>query len=63
LSGGAKKLVNSSTINYGRLYTVETNVKVRDVGDLDIDSRRVLIRNLMGLVIYRQLFLKSFPPG
>jgi hypothetical protein len=44
LSRGAEKLVNPSYINYGRVYTVETNVKVKDVGDLDTDSRRLLRR-------------------
>jgi hypothetical protein len=42
LSRGAEKLVNPSFVNYGRVYTVETNVKVKDVGDLDSDSKRLL---------------------
>ncbi|PVH81155.1 hypothetical protein DL98DRAFT_417097, partial [Cadophora sp. DSE1049] len=42
LSKGAEKLGNPSYLNYGRVYTVETNVKVKDVGDLDTESRRLL---------------------
>jgi hypothetical protein len=42
LSPGADKLINPSYINYGRVYTVETNVKVKDVGELNSDSRRLL---------------------
>jgi len=44
LSKGAEQLVNSSLVNYARVYTVETNVKVKDVGDLDSDSRKLLRR-------------------
>jgi hypothetical protein len=29
-------------VNYARIYTVEMNVKVKDVGDLDPESKRVL---------------------
>ncbi|KAH6688849.1 hypothetical protein BKA61DRAFT_305065 [Leptodontidium sp. MPI-SDFR-AT-0119] len=42
LSKGAEKLVNPSYLNYGRVYTVETNVKVRDVGKLDDASKKLL---------------------
>ncbi|KAG4435135.1 hypothetical protein IFR05_009367, partial [Cadophora sp. M221] len=42
LSKGAEKLVNPSYLNYGRVYTVETNVKVRDVGELDDASKKLL---------------------
>ncbi|KAH7348837.1 hypothetical protein BKA65DRAFT_477219 [Rhexocercosporidium sp. MPI-PUGE-AT-0058] len=42
LSKGAEKLVNPSYLNYGRVYTVETNVKVRDVGELDEPSKKLL---------------------
>ena len=44
LSPKAEKIVNPSYINYGRAYTVETNVKVRDVGELDSSSRRRLVK-------------------
>ena len=44
LSKGAEKLINPSLINYGRVYCVETNVKVKDVGDLDYDSKKLLRR-------------------
>jgi hypothetical protein len=44
LSKGAEKLKNPSLINYGRVYSVETNVKVKDVGDLDSDSKKLLRR-------------------
>ena len=36
---------DSSLINYGRVYTVETNVKVKEIGDLDSQSRRNLLAN------------------
>ncbi|KAH8591814.1 hypothetical protein B0O99DRAFT_690362 [Bisporella sp. PMI_857] len=35
-------LCDPSLINYGRVYTVETNVKVKEVGDLDSSSRATL---------------------
>ncbi|KAH6711970.1 hypothetical protein BKA61DRAFT_675769 [Leptodontidium sp. MPI-SDFR-AT-0119] len=38
----ADKITNPTYINYGRVYTVETNVKVRDVGVLDSESLRLL---------------------
>ncbi|KAG9230901.1 hypothetical protein BJ875DRAFT_384153, partial [Amylocarpus encephaloides] len=42
LSKGAEHLRDPSLINYGCPYTVETNVKVMDVGTLDGDSLRLL---------------------
>ena len=36
-------LRDPSLINYGRVYTVETNVKVKEVGDLDSRSRKDLL--------------------
>jgi len=41
LSKGAKPL-SPSFVNYGKAYTVETNVKVKDVGELDSASRKLL---------------------
>jgi hypothetical protein len=42
LSRGATALGNPSYINYGRVYTVHTNVKVKDVGELDSESKKHL---------------------
>lgn len=42
LSKGAANLTDPSLVNYGRVYTVETNVKVKDVGMLDSESRKSL---------------------
>jgi hypothetical protein len=42
LASGARELDRRSYINYGRPYTVQTNVKVKDVGELDSASRRLL---------------------
>lgn len=55
LSKGAEKLCNPSYLNYGRAYTVETNVKVKDVGDLDTESRRLL------RAYYREVHFRDFP--
>ncbi|KAG4420851.1 hypothetical protein IFR04_006033 [Cadophora malorum] len=55
LSKGAEKLGNPSYLNYGRVYTVETNVKVKDVGDLDTESRRLL------RAYYREVHFRDFP--
>ncbi|KAK0118624.1 hypothetical protein ONS96_011714 [Cadophora gregata f. sp. sojae] len=55
LSKGAEKLGNPSYLNYGRVYTVETNVKVKDVGDLDTESRRLL------RTYYREVHFRDFP--
>ena len=43
LSKGAATLKDPSLVNYGKVYTVETNVKVKDVGVLDKDSEEVLL--------------------
>lgn len=42
LSKGAPPLSENSLVNYGKVYTVETNVKVKDIGDLDRESRQTL---------------------
>ena len=42
LSKGAEPLRDPSLINYGCMYTVETNVKVMDVGTLEADSLGLL---------------------
>lgn len=42
ISKGAAHLQDPSLVNYAKVYTVETNVKVKDVGDLDKDSRAIL---------------------
>jgi hypothetical protein len=39
------KLQEHSLVNYGRVYKVETNVKVRDNGVLDKDSKGILFHN------------------
>ncbi len=44
LSKGADKLINPSYINYGRVYTVQASVKVKDVGELDLESQKLLRR-------------------
>lgn len=44
LSKGGEKLKKNSLVNYGKLYTVETNVKVKDVGELDSNSKKILRR-------------------
>lgn len=51
LSRGANKLSEKAMINYGRVYTVETNVKVKDVGELDRYSRELLTH------YFKQVFL------
>jgi len=38
----AQDLTEPSLVNYGKIYTVETNVKVKDVGELDSESKGVL---------------------
>ncbi|KAH8591816.1 hypothetical protein B0O99DRAFT_266319 [Bisporella sp. PMI_857] len=43
LAHGATGL-NNSLINYGKVYCVEANVKVRDVGKLDHESEKLLKR-------------------
>jgi hypothetical protein len=43
ISKGAAHLQDPSLINYAKVYTVETNVKVKDVGDLDSDSKNILL--------------------
>jgi hypothetical protein len=44
LAKGAQNLRDLSLVNYAKVYTVETNVKVKDVGELDSESRRILRR-------------------
>lgn len=44
LAKGAAHLKDPSLVNYGKVYTVETNVKVKNVGDLDFESKEILIR-------------------
>jgi hypothetical protein len=39
---GSEKVPTNSLVNYGAAYTVEMNVKVKDVGELDSASRRLL---------------------
>jgi len=43
ISAGAPKIKESSLVNCGRIYTVECNVKVMDIGTLDKHSRRLLL--------------------
>ncbi|KAH9203504.1 hypothetical protein DL95DRAFT_240207, partial [Leptodontidium sp. 2 PMI_412] len=43
LSDRADDLANPSFINYGKVYTVETNVNVKDIGTLESESRRLLL--------------------
>jgi hypothetical protein len=43
VSKGAPKIKDSSLVNYGRIYTVECNVKVMDIGTLDDYSRKLLL--------------------
>ena len=40
---GEVPLRDPSLVNYGRVYTVETNVKVREVGLVDTASRKILL--------------------
>jgi hypothetical protein len=42
-----------SLVDYSRPYTVEMNVKVKDVGSLDADSRQILVAN------FTQIFFGS----
>ena len=42
LANGARDLDRRSYINYGRPYSVETHLKVKDIGELDSSSRRLL---------------------
>ena len=44
LSKGAVDIKDPSLVNYGKVYTVETNVKVKNIGDLDDDSKALLVR-------------------
>ncbi|CZT13512.1 hypothetical protein WAI453_012463 [Rhynchosporium graminicola] len=54
LSPGADELPNPLYIHYGRVYTVETNVKVRDIGTLD-DESKTLLKGY-----YREVQMDSF---
>ncbi|CZR67034.1 uncharacterized protein PAC_16933 [Phialocephala subalpina] len=42
LSRNGERLSSSSYINYGRAYCVDTNVKVKDIGELYLGSRKLL---------------------
>jgi hypothetical protein len=42
LSKHAAPISDPSLVNYGAVYTVQTNVKVKDVGELDSESRTIL---------------------
>ncbi|KAG9243874.1 hypothetical protein BJ878DRAFT_98872 [Calycina marina] len=44
LARGVNPILESSFINYNKCYSVETNVKVRDVGELDTHSIRLVKR-------------------
>jgi hypothetical protein len=57
LAKGAGHLKKNTYINYGRVYTVETNVKVKDVGQIETAFKYVLLRN------YRQIFAGITDPG
>ena len=37
--------LRDTLVNYARIHTVETNVKVKDVGELDSESKRMLLNN------------------
>ncbi|KAE8447117.1 hypothetical protein EG329_011101 [Mollisiaceae sp. DMI_Dod_QoI] len=37
-----ERVNSNSYVNYGRVYCVDTNVKVKDLGELDSDSRKLL---------------------
>jgi hypothetical protein len=50
-----EKLQEPSLVNYGRVYTVETNVKVKDNGVLDNDSKGILFHN------YRKFWVEEVP--
>jgi hypothetical protein len=57
LAKGAGHLKKNTYINYGRVYTVETNVKVKDVGQIETAFKYDLLRN------YRQIFAGISDPG
>jgi ankyrin repeat protein len=42
LSKGAEKLGDMALVDYARIYTIEMNIKVRDVGQLDPQSEQLL---------------------
>jgi len=42
LSPDGEELFNPSLVDYGRVYTVDCNVKVKEVGDVDHDSKKYL---------------------
>ena len=44
LSPKAPDLAHPSLVNYGKVHNVEGNWKVKDIGDLDGDSRKALLR-------------------
>ena len=44
LRKGVPHLRNQSLINYERLHTIECNVKVKEIGDLDTASRAILLQ-------------------
>jgi len=47
----AQPLRDYSLVNYARTYTVETNVKVKDIGELDLRSKDVLRTNFRDVFI------------
>lgn len=44
LAKGAPKLADPSFVNYAKVYTVETNVKVKEIGELDPNSKKLLLK-------------------
>lgn len=44
LSRGALHFKDPSLVNYGNIYTAEANIKAKDIGDLDADSKLHLTR-------------------
>lgn len=62
LAKGAAHLKDPSLVNYGKVYTVETNVKVKNVGKLDGDSISVL-RHYFRKVFNDDMDLAGMTPG
>ncbi|KAL2064642.1 hypothetical protein VTL71DRAFT_3780 [Oculimacula yallundae] len=55
LTKGGEELKDHSYLHYGRVYTVEANVKVKEVGELDDASKKLLRR------YYKEVQIESFP--
>lgn len=51
LAKNAEKLNDHSLVNYGKIYTVENNVKVKDVGKLVAQSIKVLRRTWQEIIL------------